>query len=46
MDTQHVLSMNKKWMGVTYAADKPEVMSGIRALVDAGIYPPDLWAVS
>ena len=41
-----VLPTNEKWMGVTYAADKPEVMSGIRALVDAGIYPPDLWAVS
>ncbi len=41
-----VLPTNEKWMGVTYAADKPEVMAGIRALVDAGIYPPDLWAVS
>jgi UTP-glucose-1-phosphate uridylyltransferase len=39
-----VLPTNEKWMGVTYAADKPEVMDGIRALVDAGIYPPDLWA--
>ena len=31
-------------MGVTYSADKPEVMAGIRALVDAGVYPENLWA--
>ena len=39
-----VLPTNEKWMGVTYADDKPQVMSGIRALVDAGIYPANLWA--
>jgi hypothetical protein len=31
-------------MGVTYADDKPQVMSGIRALVNAGLYPENLWA--
>jgi UTP-glucose-1-phosphate uridylyltransferase len=39
-----VLPTNEKWMGVTYADDKPQVMSGIRALVDAGLYPTNLWA--
>jgi dTDP-glucose pyrophosphorylase len=42
--TVEVLPSNEKWMGVTYAEDKPEVMSGIRALIDAGIYPENLWA--
>jgi len=39
-----VLPTNEKWMGVTYADDKPQVMSGIRALVNAGLYPENLWA--
>jgi UTP-glucose-1-phosphate uridylyltransferase len=39
-----VLPTNEKWMGVTYADDKPQVMTGIRALIDAGIYPANLWA--
>jgi UTP-glucose-1-phosphate uridylyltransferase len=39
-----VLPTNEKWMGVTYADDKPQVMTGIRALVNAGVYPADLWA--
>ncbi|MEN7973391.1 MAG: sugar phosphate nucleotidyltransferase [Verrucomicrobiota bacterium] len=38
-----VLPSNEKWMGVTYSEDKPQVMAGIRALVDAGIYPDNLW---
>ena len=42
--TVDVLPSNEKWMGVTYTEDKPEVMTGIRALVDAGVYPKDLWA--
>ena len=39
-----VLPTNEKWMGVTYAEDKPQVMAGIRALVATGIYPSNLWA--
>jgi UTP-glucose-1-phosphate uridylyltransferase len=39
-----VLPTNEKWMGVTYADDKPQVVAGIRALIDAGIYPENLWA--
>jgi len=42
--TVDVLPSNEKWMGVTYSKDKPEVMAGIRALVDAGVYPKNLWA--
>jgi UTP-glucose-1-phosphate uridylyltransferase len=38
-----VLPTNEKWMGVTYADDKPQVMAGIRALVKAGVYPSNLW---
>jgi dTDP-glucose pyrophosphorylase len=38
-----VLPSNEKWMGVTYTDDKPDVMAGIRALVDAGDYPGNLW---
>jgi UTP-glucose-1-phosphate uridylyltransferase len=41
--TVSVLPSNEKWMGVTYSDDKPQVMAGIRALIDAGVYPQDLW---
>ena len=39
-----VLSSPDNWFGVTYAADKPKVMSALRALTDAGKYPDGLWA--
>jgi dTDP-glucose pyrophosphorylase len=42
--TVEVLPSDEKWMGVTYTEDKPDVMGGIRALVDAGVYPDNLWA--
>ena len=38
-----VLPSNEKWMGVTYTEDKPDVMAGIRSLVNAGVYPESLW---
>ena len=41
--TVEVLPSNEKWMGVTYTEDKPDVMAGIRALVEAGVYPENLW---
>lgn len=41
--TVTVLPSNEKWMGVTYTEDKPQVMAGIRALINAGIYPENLW---
>jgi dTDP-glucose pyrophosphorylase len=37
-----VLPTHEKWMGVTYAEDKPQVMAGIRTQIDAGIYPENL----
>jgi len=38
-----VLPTTAKWMGVTYTADKPLVAAGIRALIEDGVYPEDLW---
>ncbi|MCF0165700.1 MAG: nucleotidyltransferase [Bacteroidales bacterium] len=38
-----VLSSAAKWFGVTYKEDKPDVVAKIRALVDAGVYPENLW---
>lgn len=34
---------NSKWFGVTYGDDKPDVVKGIRQLIDAGVYPDGLW---
>jgi len=39
-----VMSSDDKWYGVTYPDDKASVQSGIRSLVDAGLYPENLWA--
>ncbi len=38
-----VLDTTSKWFGVTYAADRPEVVAKIQALVDAGEYPAKLF---
>lgn len=38
-----VLSSDAKWFGVTYKEDRPDVVAKIRALVDAGVYPENLW---
>ena len=42
--TVEVLGTTSKWFGVTYAADKDYVKAALRALVDAGEYPENLWA--
>ena len=34
---------NSKWFGVTYGDDKPDVVKGIRELIDTGVYPDGLW---
>lgn len=34
------------WFGVTYPEDKPEVVAGIRKLIESGVYPERLWAKS
>ncbi len=41
--TVEVLSSSERWMGVTYPEDKPQVMAGIRELVERGAYPSNLW---
>ncbi len=38
-----VLPNHENWFGVTYREDKPQVMAQIRALVDQGLYPSDLF---
>lgn len=38
-----VLESPDKWYGVTYAADKPQVVAALRAKTEAGLYPDSLW---
>ena len=38
-----VLSTAAQWFGVTYKADKPQLMAKIEALIEAGVYPRNLW---
>jgi len=39
-----VIPTAAKWFGVTYKEDAPGVQASINALVEAGEYPPSLWA--
>ena len=41
--TVKVLRTADKWYGVTYAADKPQVVAALKALADEGKYPDGLW---
>jgi UTP-glucose-1-phosphate uridylyltransferase len=41
-----VLRTRSSWFGVTYREDRPAVVADIRALIDQGCYPADLWAES
>ena len=41
--TVKVLRSADKWYGVTYAADKPQVVAALRAMADEGKYPDGLW---
>ena len=41
--TCEVLDTTSKWFGVTYAADRPDTVSRIQQLVDAGEYPNKLF---
>ena len=41
--TMKVLSSPDNWFGVTYAADKPRVVSALRELTENGKYPDGLW---
>ncbi|MBQ9762686.1 MAG: nucleotidyltransferase [Oscillospiraceae bacterium] len=38
-----VLTSTDKWYGVTYAADKPQVVAALRAMAAEGKYPDGLW---
>ncbi len=38
-----VLTSRDRWFGVTYAEDKKTVVQGLRALVEQGVYPENLW---
>ncbi len=38
-----VLRSGDKWYGVTYAADKPQVVAALQAMTDRGLYPHGLW---
>lgn len=39
-----VLDTESDWFGVTYQEDKPFVMEKITQLIDAGVYPQNLWS--
>ena len=38
-----VLKTGSRWFGVTYKEDRLGTVAAIRALVDAGAYPRNLW---
>ena len=38
-----VLESRDKWYGVTYAADKPQVVAALREMTAQGLYPDGLW---
>ena len=41
--TVKVLKTADKWYGVTYAADKPQVVAALQAMATDGKYPDGLW---
>ena len=41
--TVKVLTTGDKWFGVTYAADRPQVMAAIAEMTAQGKYPDGLW---
>ena len=38
-----VLHSDEKWFGMTYHEDREKVIDSISALIDSGVYPPQLW---
>ena len=38
-----VLACDAPWFGITYREDKPLAQKEIRALIDSGVYPQNLW---
>ena len=43
--TMQVLTSEAQWFGVTYKEDRPFVVDRIRSLIDAGVYPENLWGL-
>ena len=41
--TMKVLSTRADWFGVTYKEDKPQLVANIEELIEAGVYPRNLW---
>ena len=41
--TVQVLRSADKWYGVTYAADKPQVVAALKSMTEEGKYPDGLW---
>ena len=41
--TVKVLKSPDKWYGVTYAADKPQVVAALKQKTNQGLYPDGLW---
>jgi hypothetical protein len=41
--TVKVLKSEARWFGVTYQADRPEVVARLAEMADQGIYPSPLW---
>ena len=38
-----VMTSPDKWYGVTYAADKPQVVAALKQMAEDGLYPDGLW---
>ena len=38
-----VLSTTANWFGVTYKADRPQLVAKIEQLIADGVYPRNLW---
>ena len=43
--TMRVLKTTSDWFGVTYKEDKPQLVAKIEELIEAGVYPRNLWGV-
>jgi len=41
--TVQVLPSQDRWYGVTYQADKPQVMAALRKMTEDGLYPCPMW---
>ncbi|HSZ85344.1 MAG TPA: sugar phosphate nucleotidyltransferase [Puia sp.] len=39
-----VIPTDAKWFGVTYKEDAPDVQESLNKLINAGVYPKNLWA--